>query len=59
MEILKRLLEAMSRKRPELRSDWILHHDNAPPHKALSVKQFLAPQKVITEIKKTHALPLI
>jgi hypothetical protein len=22
-------------------SDWILHHDNAPAHKALSVKQFL------------------
>jgi hypothetical protein len=30
-------------KRPELwPNDWILRHDNAPAHKALSVKQFLA-----------------
>jgi hypothetical protein len=41
--------EAMNRKRPELRpTDMILHHDNAPPHKAFSVKQFLD-QKLITE----------
>jgi hypothetical protein len=26
-------------------SDWILHHDNAPAHKVLSVKQFRA-QKI-------------
>jgi hypothetical protein len=39
LEILKRLREAVYRKRPELwPNDWILHHDNAPAHKALSVK---------------------
>jgi transposase len=49
-EILKRLREAVRRKRPELwPNDWILHHDHAPAHKALSVKQFLA-QKPITEM---------
>jgi hypothetical protein len=33
---------------PELwPNDWIVHHVNAPAHKALSVKQFLA-QKSIT-----------
>jgi len=43
VEILKRLREAVRRKWSELRPyDWILHHDNAPAHKALSVKQFLA-----------------
>jgi hypothetical protein len=31
-------------------NDWILHHDNAPAHKALSVKQFLA-QKLINEME--------
>jgi hypothetical protein len=37
-EILKRLYEAVRRKRPELwPNDWILHHDNAPGHKALSI----------------------
>jgi hypothetical protein len=40
-------------KRPELRSnDWILDHDNAPAHKALSVKHFLA-KKSITEMEHT------
>ena len=30
-------------KRPEMwnSGDWFLHHDNAPVHTALSVKQFL------------------
>jgi hypothetical protein len=50
VEILKRLREAVHRERPELwTNDWIPHHDNAPAHKALSVKQFLA-QKSITEM---------
>jgi hypothetical protein len=39
------------RKRPELWPNiWILHHDNAPANKAISVKQFLA-QKSITEME--------
>jgi hypothetical protein len=38
-------------KKPELWSnDWILKLDNAPAHKALSVKQFLV-QKSIAEIE--------
>jgi hypothetical protein len=41
VEILKRLREAVHRKIPELwPSDWILHQDNAPAHKALSVNSF-------------------
>jgi transposase len=48
VQILKRLREAVHRRRPEIwPSDWILRHDNAPAQKALSVKQFLA-QKSIT-----------
>jgi hypothetical protein len=54
VEVLKRLREAVRRKRPELGSnDWILHHDNAPANKAcslsLSSSYFLA-QKSITEM---------
>jgi hypothetical protein len=32
------------KKRPEFwkKKSWILHHDNAPVHKALAAKQFLA-----------------
>jgi hypothetical protein len=55
MEVLKQLHEAVHRKTPELwPNGWNLHHDNAPAHKALSVKQFLA-QKWITE--KEHPPP--
>jgi hypothetical protein len=51
--ILKRLCEAVGRTKPEIwPSDWILHHDNAPTHKALSIKQFLTP-KSITEMGHT------
>jgi hypothetical protein len=53
MEIIKQLPEAVRRKRPELwPNNWILHHDSAPVHRALSVKQFLA-QKSVTE--KEHS----
>jgi hypothetical protein len=51
VQILKRLREAVRRKRPKLwPNDWILQYDNAPAHKALSVKQFLV-QKSITEME--------
>jgi hypothetical protein len=57
MEILKRLHEAVRRKRPEIwHKDWTLHHDNAPAHKARFVKQFLA-QKSITEKKHPPCFP--
>jgi histone-lysine N-methyltransferase SETMAR len=51
VEILKRLREAVHRKRPEIwRSDGIFHHDHAPAHKTLFVKQSLA-QKSVTEME--------
>jgi hypothetical protein len=46
VEIMKRLHEAIRRERPEIcPSGWIPNHDNAPAHKALSVKQ-LRKQKI-------------
>jgi histone-lysine N-methyltransferase SETMAR len=36
--------------------DWILHHGNAPAHKTLSVKQFLA-QKSNTEVQHPSCSP--
>jgi len=48
VEKLKLLREAVRRKWLEFWPNvWILHHDNAPGHKALSVTQFVA-QKLIT-----------
>jgi hypothetical protein len=51
VETLKQLHEAVHRKRPELwANDLVLHHDNAPTRKVLSVKQFMASNS-ITEMK--------
>jgi len=48
LEVLERLREKVKRKRPELfdNNSWILHHDNAPAHKALSVREFLATKQI-------------
>jgi histone-lysine N-methyltransferase SETMAR len=51
VEILKRFHEAVRGKIPELwPNDWILYHDSASAHKALSVKELLA-QNSITEVE--------
>jgi hypothetical protein len=43
--------------RPELwPKDWVIHSDNAPVHKVLSIKQFLA-QKLITELEHPSYSP--
>jgi hypothetical protein len=43
LEVLTKLQECVRRKRPGLWPDkWILHHDNAPAHDTLRVREFLA-----------------
>jgi hypothetical protein len=55
--MLTRLHEVVRIKWRELSTnDWILHHDSAPAHKALSVKHF-RPQKSITEVEHTPYAP--
>jgi hypothetical protein len=41
-EVLKRLRENVRRKRPELwrNNSWFLHHDNAPAHAMLLIRDF-------------------
>ena len=58
LEVLKRLREKDRRKRPELcgNNSWILHHDNAPAHTALSLREFLA-TKQITVLEHPASLP--
>ena len=48
IEVLKRLRDAIRRKRPELWSsgDWFFHHDNAPAHLALRTREFLAKHSI-------------
>jgi hypothetical protein len=48
LEILARLREAVHRRRPELWPDaWILHHDNAPAHDALTLQEFLVKKSIL------------
>lgn len=49
-QVLQRLRESVRRKRPEKwrTGDWFLHHDNAPAHKAISVRQFLDKNRMST-----------
>lgn len=44
LQVMRRLREAIRKKRPELwrNNSWILHHDNAPSHTALTICEFLA-----------------
>ena len=48
LEVLERLRDKVRRKRPEMfaYNSWILHHDNAHSHTALSVKEFLATKQM-------------
>jgi hypothetical protein len=59
VEILKQLCDAVPSKPSELRPyDCILHHGNAPAHKMLSAKPFLA-QKSITEKEHPPYIPYL
>ena len=57
-EILRLLLRSVREKRRELWQDkpWLLHHDNAPAHNALSIRQFLA-EKNITVLEQPPCSP--
>jgi hypothetical protein len=58
-EVLTRLQESVRRKRLELWPDkWILHHDDAPAHDALRIREFLAKKSVIKSDYPPHSLPL-
>jgi len=47
LDVLTKLRESVRRKRPALRRNgWILHQDKAPAHNALSVKQFLVNKNI-------------
>jgi hypothetical protein len=55
LEVLERLHEKVRRKRPEhfANNPWILHHDNAPAHIALSVREILVTKQItVLEILK-------
>jgi hypothetical protein len=59
VEILKRLREAVRRKRPELLpNDWILHCDSALANKDLPVKQFVTKKPITEKEHPSHSSDL-
>ena len=48
VEALKRLKKRVVGVRPEIANTWVLHHNNAPSHASLLVREFLAKQTVAT-----------
>jgi len=55
-EILERLRKSVVRVRPSIADHWMLHHDNAPCHTAISVIEFLA-KKVIPVVPQPPYSP--
>lgn len=49
LEVMRRLREAIRKKRPDLwkNQNWLLHHDNAPAHTSLLVRDFLAKNNTV------------
>ena len=58
-KILRRLICSMHEKKRDLwQNKWVLHHDNAPVHTALSIGEFLA-QKNITVLEQPPYFPYL
>jgi len=60
LEVLEKLREKVRRKRPKLfaNNSWVLHHDNAPAHTALTVREFLATKQITVLEHPTYSSDL-
>ncbi|UYV63992.1 hypothetical protein LAZ67_2006273 [Cordylochernes scorpioides] len=49
LQVMRNLREAIRQKRPDLwkNKNWLLHHDNAPAHTSLLVRDFLAKKNTL------------
>jgi len=45
-DVLERLGKRVQRVRTDIADDWVLRHDNAPAHTALSIREFLAKKNI-------------
>ena len=45
-DVLERLRKRVQRVRSSFADDWMLQHDNAPAHTALSIREFLAKRNI-------------
>lgn len=45
-KVLENLRKRVMRVRPNIKNNWVLHHDNAPCHTAISINEFLASKNI-------------
>ena len=57
LEVMRRLRETIRKKRPELwkNNSWLLHHDNAPAHSSLLVRNILAKNNTVIMPQPPHS----
>jgi transposase len=60
MEELKSLREAVRKNRPDSwwEKKWMLHHDNAPAHASLLIREFLAKNETMVVPQTPYSLDL-
>ena len=46
LEVLEKLWKRVARERPGIARTWMLHHDNAPCHMAVSMNEFFAEKSI-------------
>ena len=58
---MRRLREAIRQKLTELRKNqtWIFHHDNAPAHTLITVRKFLAKNKIVIMLQPPYSLVVL
>jgi hypothetical protein len=54
-EVLEKLRKGVHRVRPEMADTWMPHHDNAPSHTAISVKEFLTKKGIPLVLQPTYS----
>jgi hypothetical protein len=59
IEVLERLRKRVLQVCSSTEKDWILHHDNAPAHAALSVVQFLTSKCIMVMPQPPYSLDLV
>jgi len=58
-DILERLRKRVIQVRPNIATNWILHHDNAPAHAAFSVVQFLTSKGITVMLQPPYSPDLV
>ncbi|UYV70305.1 hypothetical protein LAZ67_7002479 [Cordylochernes scorpioides] len=56
LQVMRNLRAAIRQKRPDLwkNKNWLLHHDNAPAHTSLLVRDFLAKNNTLMMLRSHH-----